>query len=160
MRRREIKQLFEQMALTYYPSTDPKNERWKIPNEDLTIRIVLSYITSDIESGTFNSNIPMKTDAHWSIKINGRLRTELYTPEEGIKFIQDIIYNQFERQFIKFPWYEEGYMKDLWTVSSYMPLLLPEAPKPTHFKPVQHVCKTQRYQNRPRFNRLSYPKGR
>ncbi len=160
MRRKEIKDLFTQMGLTYYPSKNPKNERWKIPNEDLTIRILVSYETADHSSF---SSAPSPVETHWAIQMKGRFSSTLTVPEDAIKEIQRMIYNQFERQFNQpndYEWEEVTFHGGgaSWTQwATYQPLTIPEPPKPSFYRPTRlPITKGQVNIYRAKTHRLGY----
>ena len=156
MRRKEIVDLLEVMGLSYYHSKNPKSQRWKIPCSDITIRLILNYDDPDI----FSSRAP--SDPKWKVLFTTRWESITISPEEALEKIRAEIMHQFERHINKnySPFninIHKGSFEEMWTSSYVWGELKTVVPteKPT-YKPYQHVCKTQRNQNRPRLHRSSY----
>lgn len=154
MTRREIKNMFRDMQLEFRPSRNSADELWRIPGRSHIIRIVVHYITSDGYGGMTASMMSNEV-THWKIGIkNHQFEEEFFTPEKGIEYIRDIIYDIFEEPFNS-NWWKTQY-KTSYTAWSTGPIFIPKEEKPKFYKPTQDVCKIKRNQNRPRVHRSSY----
>lgn len=153
MTRREIVQLFTDMQLSFTSAYKRADERWKIPQNDYVIRIAVNYISPDGEAVT--SSMLTGEIIHWHIGIKDlHFEERLYTPEEGIAFIQNVIYDLFERPYMYSWWKDQIHSKEYVTWSTA--ITIPEEPKPKFLKPTQQVHKPVNNLKRPKINRPNY----